>query len=903
MVDLQCGHIIHFECLKELLILPTLLSHAPVEDKNGQQENQLTCPSCNSRTSCTDETVLLNINDDHMQSLYDQMLHPGDGYSNIMATIDNFKVPNLSSAEDEEYYSGIDDRSETEVPTTPQLQVGMNFWNREGDIALPSIASSADSPLFVKVQKSPSPFKNNDVELAKTVFAPEFTSININNRSKLEIGCVLNFSVTKFETSLKFNKKEQLKAQIGKNKITNNIINNFEQKVSNAKIDFSTVGSLILFDLMDVTLRMSTFELCQVYLFESNLIILNSEGSQLLLNQELSSQTFISSIYLKGNSVIINLNSIKLSSVIFNSDNSILRNKWYVILSKISNNAPIADTIPLIQTSTNAWGLISEEDDDDVIPNDIKVLKKLTSRGLDLPSGFLKRQILTPDPIPMVLIVAIPLVNSEDYGLENSEYAEVIKSILSNVLSSLHTEDKLGVVFLGNHPKNLSTLGNYYGCISKSWSEWEVMLGLITESVIREEGDLSASSMWEQGTKYIELLASIGFSSHGGKKDNYLHQIICISSELLKDTKLTNSVIKKKNKRNQDDFFRERKKNFQKEINERISYLCTAFDANFNLILLADEFKYEVYEILSMNRYLKQRFRSDFDDYTFDNKFKMQIALDFMNLKEIIDSLLESFHSTIIREIETYVSFPKCISLKSFESIGSDQESQKVDDCKTNANEYCIKLKNLPSGYDRSLLFNLELDLDSCAIRDQYKVSIANSLTKLVSGNDTSQLESQADLKLISNESNLESNITLNLNLEESNDTDISFDGPISRKFGGDLNLSIVSKLSNVSDAYYIGRKIQLLVAEKLCSVVLEIEDFDICARNNAKNALSNLTHTIWEYSNSCNSSNTNNMKDQNIEKWSESLIRRLEDIIDGYSLRNYQLSNMKCMFLFLDLE
>lgn len=429
------------------------------------------------------------------------------------------------------------------------------------------------------------------------------------------------------------------------------------------------------------------------------------------------------------------------------------------------------------------------------------------------------------------------------------------------------------------------------------------MLGLITENVITEEGDLSPSSLWEQGTKYIELLASIGFNNHGAKKFNYLHQIICISSELLKDAKLTNHVIKNRKKRNQDDFMRERKKNFHKEINERILHLCTAFDANFNLILLADEFKYEVYEILSMNRYLKQRFHNELDHYKFDNKFKMQIALDFVNLGEIIDSLLEGFHSTIIRELETYISFPRCVSLKSFESIGNNPESLKVDDCKTKTNEYCIKLKNLPSGYDRSLLFNLELDLDSCAIRNQYKVAIANSLTKFVSDKDTSQLESQADLKLILNESNIESNITFNLNLEESNDSDFSFGGAIARKFGSDLNLSIVSKLSNVSDAYYIGRKIQLLVAEKLCSVVLEVEDFDISARDHAKATLSDLTHTIWEYANLCNSSNTNNMKDQNIEKWSESLIQRLEDIIDGYSLRNYQLSNMKCMFLFLDLE
>lgn len=904
IIDLQCGHIIHFECLKELLIIPNFATETLLGDANNdQQQEQLICPACHRITSCADEAILLNISDSPIKGFYDKVLLPSDGYSNIMASIDNFQFHNVSTNGSKNL--PVDDKSDTEEPSTPQNQTGSKFWEREEELALASLQSPDNSPFSAKTEKS-SPFsKNNGIELARTLFAPEFSSININDRFKLEIGCVFNLSVTKFEASLKFNKKEQIKAQIGKNKITNNIINNFEQNVSNAKVDFSTVGSLILFDLMDVTIRMSTFISCQVFLFESNLIILNSEGKQILLNQELNSQTFISSIYTKEKNVIINLNSIKLSSIVFTSDNSILRNKWYVILSKICKNIAVADTIPLIQTSTNAWGLISEGDNDDVVPNDIKVLKKLTSRGLDLPSGFLRRQILTPDPIPMVLIVSVPLVNCEDYGLENTEYAEIIKSILTSILNSLHSEDKLGVVFLGNHAKNLSTLGNYYGCISKSWDGWDVMLGLITEKVIRKEGDLSASCMWEQGIKYIELLASIGFSNHGIEGGNYLHQIICISNELINDFDSTEPIIKRNKRSQKSNLPAERRKNSHKKINERISYLCSAFDANFNLILLADEFKFEVCEIMSMNRYLREKFYHGFDKSVYDNRFKLSIALDFENLKEVLESLLESFHSTIIRNLETTIAFPEFVSVKKFESVSDKHDVSTVNQSTASSNEFSVKLRNLPSGYDRSLLFNLELNLNDRSVRDQYKIAIAKSLTKLISDKDVSQLESQCELKLVSSESYIESNITFNLNLEESNDPEFATDGKIrgSRNPGDALNLSIVSRLSNVSDAYYIGRKIQLLVTEKLRVVVLEVEDFDRSAREYAKSTLSELTHTIWEYANSCNSSNTNNIRDQNIEKWSESLIQRLEDIIDGYSLRNHQLSSMKCMFLFLDLE
>lgn len=925
IVDLKCGHILHLECLKEMLIpIDDLTNNLNTNNTTNNNQEKLICPSCNQETECNDSTLMfdtttiaaINTKNSTISKIYDNILNPHDEYSNIMASIDNFQLPNipLQDFNNSSLPSPLDSKSSKntfEDPITPQNQIGKKFWDHEDELVIPSITNSSKS---ISIKSPISNINSNDIELSKILFAPEFSSININDKSlKTDIGCVINVSVTEFESSIEFKKKEQVKTQIGKNKITDIIINNIKQNIPNVSIDFSSVGSLILFDIIDITIKLNTFNSCQVFLFESNIIILNFDGTQLILNQELNLQTFISSIYLKDKNIIVNMNSIKIPSIIFNSNNKILRHKWWVTLNKIYKKISITNSIPLIQTSTNAWNLISNDNNDDVLPNDIKIFNKLSKRGLDLPSSFLKRQILRPDSIPMILILAIPLINNEDYGLENDEYADIIKGLLKNILNLMHDDDKLGIIFLGNNSK-FSTLGNYYGCTSKSWPGWEIMLESITHNVINEEG--LYINFWEDSLSNIELLSNLGFNQHSNNNNNnknnidYLKQIIFISNELLidnftKEKYFKNEEIENKFNDLNNPFLKKKKNNKNLKFNERILNICQKFEANFNLILLADEFKFEVNQIFDMNKYLNNS--NKLNDY--NNEIKLSIALDFENLGNILENLIEKLHNVTIKELETCINFPKNVQLIGFETKNGIEKF--VND---NYNEYIIKMRNLPSGFEKSLMFNVHVDFSNENINNIYKATIATSKSKFISDKEITEFENQADIKLITNESNIESNITLNLNIEKTNDL---FKNPINinensnlesnsipisiRPQSDNLNLSIMSRLSNVSDAYYIKRKIQLLVAEKVRECVLEVKKFDLQEKENAKIILKELIQTIWEFSNSCNSSNTNNIKDN--EQWSEKLILELEEIIDGYSLRNYQLSNMKCMSLYLEIE
>ena len=940
LVDLDCGHSLHLGCLTEAVNMSIMdgnselqSSAKPINHIHGPSSSEIVCPECNHVATYLDEILPKTMCGANMANPYHGSCTSNeDKMQSIMTNIENFEMPDLTafmeSPIDQDNTGGFidsaNDSTTDENPITPQGQMGMNFWQRDS-ILDPIFPLSTDSVNTACMPSNTNSTANdlqssfqNDIELAQVLFAPEFSSINVEREQSIlsNVECVVNIATTEFETSLKSNQEEQFKTQIGKNKITNIIISNFEEKLNAANdtpsIRYSNLGSLIMFDLIDVTIKLDVFELCQVYLFESNIIILDESGSQLLLNQDINTDVFISSIYEKKDDLIINLNSIKVPSIVLTSSNKLLKHKWYVILNKLSKKVRLTDiNIPLIQISTNAWNLISENNDlyDDAIPEDIKVVHKLTSKGLDLPSKFLRRQILRPDSAPKVLILALPLINCEDYGLENYEYAEAIKRIISITLSSLNSNDKLGIVFLGNHIKNLATIGNYYGCVSPDWDGWHTVLESIKGDIIAEEDRSSNGIEWKDGLTYIDLLAKIGFAHFGLHKDEYIHQVICVTHEILchSSTESPTGTITGDEGFNP---FVERANGPLMEVNRFISSLCEKYNANFDFVLLADEFRFEPHQIMSMRRYIKGYASTkgrEICKEEYNNKIRLCVALDFENLSETLNSKINDLHKVTIKKLETSVRFPDNVKLVGFESASG--EIKPVPESTNNC--YTISLSNLPSGFEKSLLFKLDIDISNIASPDKYKANIAKSTTKFFAGTMETQFDSSADIRLITDmDAPLENNVTLNINLEKGIRAEVTSEAETSEsgykyneRRGSDLNLAIVSKLSSVSDAYYVKRHIELLVLKKISEMVLDVRYFDSVAKENARAEFLRMKDTVWELANSCNSSNTNNMGSNLIQSWSEDLIVKIEEIIDGYSLRNYQLSNMKCVSLFLDLE
>lgn len=924
LVDLECGHSIHYNCFTEMITPVDLFNTAtdPTDLKN-----EVFCSSCNAQTSCADGILMKSLQNTQLLQKVDDLFKPESANINmndLLSSIDNYELSsadksigvlpeltdirldygetlevNIDEHDHSQTISLIDDSEDDmnysfdgdDDPTTPQGQMGMNFWEKRDDDIKPLAADTIER----RLRPQPESSLNSDLELVKISFAPEFSSINKTEQEGIEIGCVLNISATEFEAPLESNRMELIKTQIGKNKITDYIIELFENNIVNETLDTTSIGGLILFDFMDVTLRADTFTSCQVFLFDTNIIILNSVGDTLLLNQDLNTQTFISSTYENQDTIIINLNSMKLPSLSLTTKNKILKHKWFVTLTKLSKNVDMMDVIPLIQISTNAWSLLENGSNDDIVPEDIKIVNKLTSRGLDLPSKFLKRQILRPDSIPKVIIIVLPLVNCEDYGLENNEFAEAIKKILQIVLNSMTSSSKLGVVFLGGHIKDLNSIGNYYGCVNKDWVGWKDVLDSITENVISSAEENMSCPQWETSWKYVERLSKLGFEKSNGKSE-YLNQIIFVSNELLLKT---HARSQKSHKTNHENPFLVNRPDSNLNYDEKIMELCNSYEANFSYIVLADEFRFEPKEIIQMNQYLQEsavKVRNQ-GNVSYNNRFQLQLALDFESLASILELEIDMLNKVTVRVLETKIKFPSYVKLASLESPYG-KVSVKEDESQFD-NTYTIKLNSLSSGYEKSLFFSVNLDTQNELLVEELKAELASCRTKVVANKIESEFDSNLNVKFITPTANMNnSNMTISLNINEG-EQDVSSIYPDDI----DMSLPIVSKLSSVTDAFFIRRKIQLLVVDKLQEAVLSIDGFDLIAKENAIRIFKDLISEIWELANSCNSSNTNNINEKNILKWSESLIEELESIIDGYSLRNYQLSNMKCVELFLKLE
>lgn len=913
IVDLSCGHSIHYECLSEMICPQNLFESLSI----NSMQSEIVCPTCELEVSCADESIVSYLKSSRLLSKVDTDFKPIKS-SSLNTTFsnsekDNFNITDLGLANVQEdttlkeslvdatFEDGIyfddtiqsqtislidsnDDSNCSQIeddPVTPQSQIGMNFWDQNDRIITPVSTDTAHSS---RKKHNMSSF-NTELELAKISFAPEFTTIN-KIESDVELGCVLNISTTEFETPLETNRIEQIKNQIGKNKITDYIVGKIESSFPLAKLDFSLIGGLIIFDIMDVTINQTCFLNCQIFLFEYAIIVINEIGDNILLNQTLNSEIFISSIFENNDNIILNFNSIKLSSFTLTSKNKVLKHKWFVVLTKLTKNYNIIDSIPLIQTSTNAWHLIENTEDNDLIPEDIKIVNTLTSKGLDLPSKFLKRQILRPDPISKTVILTLPLVNSEDYGLENYQYAEAIRKILKIVIDGISVSTDLGVVFLGNRKNMMNKIGNYYGCIGKSWQGWKNIIDSITEDVISCEDSESKNSQWEQCWKYVEILAKLGFN-YLKPDNNSLNQVICVSDELFSMERKNLPATKFEN-----PFF-DSSKNGGFDLSSRIAQLCEKYKAKLDYILLADEFRFEPQQILTLNYYLKESCALPF---RYKDTITLDIALDFESLAETLQSKISQLNKVTIKELNVDISFPNFVKLTSFESPCDMIETKNVDS--EYDNKYKVSLRNLPSGSEKSLFFSLKVDTTDDSLSSQLKTTLACSHVKIKANQLNIESNVKLDVKLSSPETFIANDsmlINLNVNNDETNLASFSPED--------ELSLPIVSKLSSVTDAYYIKRRIQMLVIEKLKTAVLTVTGFNQASKEKAIIILNELNHEIWELANSCNSSNTNNINENNIHKWAESLTDELNEIIDGYYLRNFQLSNMKCLSLFLKLS
>ncbi|KAH3665702.1 hypothetical protein OGAPHI_003890 [Ogataea philodendri] len=888
LLDMSCGHHCHFQCYSELF------------DSPGSGKSKVYCPICGTSNTFNDDEINDNIIRNRLLTSTSCEFNQ-DIFASTPATLANQLITPLAP---------------TQVHLTPLTPVAQTFPEfrcpspRTQPLFLESPVIST-FPSRISAKQSDSRFSLGSLAEAKVEVVPEFSKIILLNEHTIpkyyDLSCVMNIKSLDYEPSLlNLPEKEKERELKSKEIITKELIHNFESKLPmHIDLDVANLGFLVLFDIFEcVTVKGTRYERAHVYFFDQRLVVLNSVGDELIQNVYLVDK--LSSVFENESSLDITLNlaSLSVPEVELTSDNKLIHDKWMKMLSKFvvrmqrqarSNREnpfvaqdPFSDAeftpfnlfskdlisfskeVPLIQMSTNAWGLLTRNEK--VIPNEVLKYSRLVSKGLDLPMGFLKRQISKPDSNPLVLILVVPIVNNSTTCLDDAEYTAEIRQLITEVLEDLQPEDKLGIVLQGNKRPD-SQLGNYYGCMSPLWEGWRQIISTI-ECYTPVDGDEVLDenySSWQDGLKYVQLLSTTSFSS----SDTSVHEIVFINTERLKNEHYFDQTA------TADQLWGHASRKTRKPVPEIISQLCDQHNVTFHSVSLFDEYTYHPQEVLQHYHALLGT-----GNHQPRGCVEQHLALDLDNLHALLKRLVSRFHDVSISNLQTRLDVCKGVTITEFENQGQLEPVDYGNSVKV------LDLHNVYSSFEKSVMMKVRIDLSSLSVRDLrqgVKLDLMKSTTKLKLYSGTKQMHDVTSIKLSLNDSGADTT-TLPLNLLVTNP------GLYETQF----SVPIHPRLSAMKDAVFVKRQTELLIIGTLVNEVFIKKTYSHSEKEEVRASLKSMVNKVWELVKSCNSTNTSNVK--GLEQWSEALNDEFQEIIEGYTMRNYYLSNSRCLAKYFQL-
>ncbi|OWB55986.1 hypothetical protein B5S28_g1876 [[Candida] boidinii] len=637
----------------------------------------------------------------------------------------------------------------------------------------------------------------DDLHLPKVRVISEMTKLSVNgadSNGNYNLKCVLSTQATNYEIppyTLEYDELENLNSIKSKIKlnITEMINENLYNIDSTKKINFDVVGELIIFDCLNVQINNNDYiSNCYIYLFENEIVILNSLNNRVIHQIDMKKDLQSVNLSSIANNKYINLQlkTFKFADITFHNSNTIICDKWYKILNKIiklnsqkrkfafdsptlqyvrsfstgndedsmnktKSQFSIVNIIPLIQITTNAWSIVK---DTTLIPKEATQFSKLIEKGLDLPSKFIQRQLIHPDPMPLRLILIIPLVYDKTVlDIEPADYTEFVQKLLKTVLEVLHPQDTVGVVFMqddimltssleSKKGKNIDLnvaegmddtttqfkIGKYYGCASKFWEGWnEIIPEISCES--RESLDLS--KLFKSYQKYLKILSTTTFKHSGGLENDagertvnhllYVGYKSPFDGSEVENTEsngglvgigITTSTCKSINKISSSISELSFKK---KSPTEFIQSLCEDYNSTFSVASIVDEYdclpfdyyntiKNNISAICTKTVQEKNKYSGEDTNLVYDNCINFCFGIDFNELLPKITNIIHNLHDVTVNEIKIKLNPFKEVNFGQFELVGKLEILKDV-------NNILIILRNVPTCYENCLMFDLNINL------------------------------------------------------------------------------------------------------------------------------------------------------------------------------------------------
>lgn len=280
---------------------------------------------------------------------------------------------------------------------------------------------------------------------------------------QFNLNYLLNIKPPKFLNSINVDKNLQLKNAIY-DEIKCDILKNINW--NDESIDFSNLGNLIIFEIIDISTNGNNWDQVRLLLFENSLLLIDLKGEILI------GQIFIHNInnmvrFLSG--IRLNLDNTTIPELQICSDIPLIISRLEYYFKKLLNHQFIQET-SIYQLTINGWNII--KDNYQNLPVEILRFQNCIENNLEIPENLLIKSMPSPEIIPFNLIISITLLNNTT--LSNEDYRVKILKFLDQVRSNLRPFDKISLIFVGLNGSGIPCRkGSFIGSIEPNWSGWD----------------------------------------------------------------------------------------------------------------------------------------------------------------------------------------------------------------------------------------------------------------------------------------------------------------------------------------------------------------------------------------------------------------------------------------------
>ncbi|SCU96166.1 LAFA_0G04676g1_1 [Lachancea sp. 'fantastica'] len=311
----------------------------------------------------------------------------------------------------------------------------------------------------------------HDLDLSKPRIhlVPQLSKFNINEDAPVaKVQYVMTAYLPKCssvaETASLLRKKE---ARI-RNEIQNHVEGMLQLSVS--------TGPLQTFDKMSYSEDEDTWTTVTAFMFQERLVLVAGESVIGNVSRDQVSQLH----QLDPNTIIVNLKCKLLPEIFLRCDDSVgVIRKWFYYLKHVylTSEDLSSSVVPLEQLTCNNWQILPESITQPIRPKSAELVDdtEVESRSsVFAPHGRL----------PIKIVVCISIINCHPELHSNEEHLLTLKSKLVQCLSCLSRQDLVGLVVVGRDGLGrVGPFGTFIGMVQKDWDGLlEFVDGLVVHS-------------------------------------------------------------------------------------------------------------------------------------------------------------------------------------------------------------------------------------------------------------------------------------------------------------------------------------------------------------------------------------------------------------------------------------